>query len=117
MNDKKHGKGVELLDKGTHTFEGTFLNNDMDEGTLTFDGGQKIYKGQFKDGKFNGKGYYEDKVKGFSYTGPFLNDKFHGEGKLVMNDMGYYHGAFDLGQKHGEGLEKMGNGDSYKGLW
>lgn len=39
MGDKKHGKGVELLESGSHKFEGTFLNNQMDEGTLTFDGG------------------------------------------------------------------------------
>ena len=34
-----------------------------------------------------------------------------------MRDMGYYHGSFSLGQKHGEGVEKLGNGDSYKGVW
>lgn len=97
MNDKKHGKGVELLESGSHKFEGTFLNNSMDEGALIFDGGQKIYRGKFKDGKFDGQGTYEDKVKGFSYTGPFEEDKFHGEGKLTMRDMGYYHGSFSLG--------------------
>ena len=117
MNDKKHGKGVELLESGTHKFEGTFLNNSMDEGALTFDGGKKFYRGKFKDNKFEGEGHYEDKEKGFSYKGPFKEDKFDGEGKLVMKDLSYYHGAFMKGQKHGEGTEKYSNGDAYTGQW
>ena len=76
------------------------------------------YSGDFKNGKFNGKGtrvYVEGKG---SYTGEFLNGKFHGYGKRIYSVQdGSYEGYFIGGRFEGKGKRIYGNGKTKEGTW
>jgi len=49
------------------------------------------------------------------YEGEYLNNAFHGKGKLVWRSGNYYVGDFDKGLMHGKGEMVFSNGDTYKG--
>ena len=88
-----HGHGHIIFRNGA-TLEGEFKDgklNGKGEFLASKDGKLKDdsdynYKGEFKDGKFNGSGIWYNKSK--KYEGQFLNDKWHGKGKITfLKDM------------------------------
>ena len=54
------------------------------------------YKGQFKDGAFNGSGTFTSK-DGWTYEGNFVNGEPDGEGTLTTEDSIVYQGVFKQG--------------------
>jgi len=60
------------------------------------------YRGNFKDGYFDGEGRYENKCLNFLYEGSFQEGKFHGSGILKTKDF-VYKGEFCDGYMEGDG--------------
>ena len=71
------------------------------------------YEGGIKFGKRNGEGTLTF-VKG-RYHGNFVDDVYHGRGKLMDENGNEYDGNFKKGMKHGSGCVKYANGDIYNG--
>lgn len=62
------------------------------------------YNGNLDDGKKTGKGVFKfpkDDPFCSVYEGEFLNDNFHGKGKLYFKNGGIYDGDFYLNLMHG----------------
>ena len=77
---------------------------------------QSYYEGNFKDGLFDGNGYY--KTKTYIYKGEFLSNKKNGKGKLeYLNKKSVYEGEFKNDMKNGYGEEKYNDGSMYKGYF
>ena len=95
-----------------------------------------IYKGQFSNGEFNGKGLliknggslYGDWIKGecsgkviykveneFEYNGNFENNKKNGFGVEKYSDGSIYEGNFKDNKKNGKGVYKFNTGEMYEG--
>ena len=75
-----------------------------------------FYEGEFKNGKFNGKGkrLYFEKGK---LVGEFKNNKAHGQGTYTYLDGRKYVGEYKKGKKHGRGTFTWPNGSEYVGYW
>jgi len=75
-----------------------------------------FYEGEFKNGKFNGKGkrLYFEKGK---LVGEFKDNKAHGQGIYTYLDGAKYVGEYKLGKKHGQGTLTWPNGSEYVGYW
>ena len=54
-------------------------------------------------------------VSGSKYEGDWKHGKFDGKGKLFIPNLGIYIGEFKNGQLHGKGIIKFSNGDEYLG--
>ena len=112
----------EVNNTGTYTnnngeiYKGTFDNNDdqVENGELTFDNGASHYKGGFKDGKFEGIGTLTNK-NGDVYTGEFHNGLRHGKGKLIFSEGDEYEGNFVNGQIEGIGKLTIKDISQYSG--
>ena len=63
---------------------------------------------------FNGKGKFvfpdHDKQKRESYQGGFKDDKFHGIGKIMLNNGESYRAKWDNGLLFGQGVYTFSNG-------
>ena len=73
------------------------------------------YEGEFKNGKFNGKGTHTW-ADGGKFEGYFKNHKRHGEGIHTWNDGGKYIGEWK-NDKIFYGTHKLANGNIYVGEW
>ena len=75
---------------------------------------QSYYEGNFKDGEFNGNGYF--RTRNYTYKGQFIAGKKDGKGKLEsFNTKSIYEGEFKNDMKEGYGIEKYNDGSIYKG--
>ena len=75
---------------------------------------QSYYEGNFKDGEFNGNGYF--RTRNYTYKGHFIAGKKDGKGKLEsFNTKSIYEGEFKNDMKEGYGIEKYNDGSIYKG--
>ena len=74
------------------------------------------YKGNFKDGRMDGKGEYIWKDGG-SYKGDFREDFFEGVGVRVYEDGALYKGYFKYDVPHGKGTMTYASGSIYEGFW
>lgn len=90
-----------------------------------------IYKGQYKNGKFEGKGvltvpqgdnqrifsklYYN----GYTYSGDWVNGTLNGTGKMVddINGKLRYYGGFKNSEYNGKGKYDYGDGSYWWGEW
>ena len=61
-----------------------------------------MYKGQWKDDLYHGKGVERINKNTIVYDGDFVEGKKHGKGKLEFSD-NYYEGDFENGMFHGQG--------------
>ena len=82
------------------------------EGTYKWvDGG--TYQGEFLAGLKSGKGTL--RLGEIFYKGDFINDKYHGEGRLVVKGEYEYVGEFSNGEFHGKGIIRYENGKTFNG--
>ncbi len=100
LNDKRNGKGTQTWPEG-FKYVGQWLNDKRNgQGTFTHSNGQQ-HVGQWLNDEKSGQGTLTntDGSK-IIYAGDFMNDKFHGQGELVEDNM-LYRGGFKNGLKHG----------------
>ena len=117
INGKLNGIGRYINNKFV-CFEGIFKDGVLEgKGTRIEtgdDGNKKIYIGNLKNYKKEGKGKII--CKNYVYEGDFVNDKKHGKGKLEYNDNGNkYEGEFNNDDINGYGLYTFKNKHTYKG--
>ncbi|MCU0389637.1 MAG: hypothetical protein MUE81_00820 [Thermoflexibacter sp.] len=75
-----------------------------------------IYKGNFANSMFDGKGEMQY-FSGGTYTGEFKQNKREGKGKYTWSDKSYYEGDWANNQREGKGTMVYANGDKYVGHW
>jgi hypothetical protein len=63
---------------------------------MSYDGAR--YVGEFRRGKYHGKGVYE-RPNGSKYVGEFAHGKFDGTGSFVTSTGKKYEGAFTNGRR------------------
>ena len=75
-----------------------------------------IYDGEWKDGKYHGKGTieYSDSTK---YLGEWKDGKRHGQGTYIMSDGSMYAGQWKDSVPNGEGTYTFTDGKIDKGIW
>ncbi|MBC7775074.1 MAG: hypothetical protein H7246_06505 [Phycisphaerae bacterium] len=81
-------------------------------GKRIFANGDK-YEGNFLKGEFAGAGTFE--TSAYIYKGEFKDGLFEGTGTLTYKNGDLYNGSFKEGQMSGSGTYKYGNGDYYSG--
>ena len=101
-NGELNGKGF-LTSKDGVKYEGEFVNG-LKEGLGKLTTKDENYEGMFKNGKKNGFGIFHLNIKGRNhiYEGNFLDDKYDGEGELIIEGLAYVKGKFKNGHNHGE---------------
>ena len=118
INGKLNGIGRYINEKFI-CYEGIFKDGILEgKGTriqVTEDGGnKKIYTGELKNYKKDGKGII--KCKNYIYEGDFINDKKQGKGKITYIDNGnIYEGEFNNDDINGYGLYTFNNMHTYEG--
>ncbi|CAD8082272.1 unnamed protein product [Paramecium primaurelia] len=109
--------------------------NTYDQSSILMKNGA-IYKGEWKDGKANGKGQYQfqdrfyvegtwasNELQGEAvyvngtekYKGQWLDSMFHGIGEYVYSDGRIYQGEWKKGLQHGMGKEIYKDKSTYEG--
>jgi len=111
-NGLRHGKAVMHM-PGGRILEGTWQNNEIIEGTLTFHDGTR-YEGQWKFREREGRGVltFSD---GRTYIGDFRSGQRHGQGTMVFPDGRKYVGDFNRGERTGRGTLTFPDGSVYEG--
>jgi len=84
------------------------------EGELIFNN-DKIYKGNFIDGKITGKGTFYLTKSGQRYEGDFVNGRMTGKGKYYFKNGNVYEGDFNEDDMTGKGIMRFANGLVYEG--
>jgi len=84
------------------------------EGILEWKNGD-YYKGQFREGMYNGFGKLS--TKAFVFEGYFKEGLFHGEGKLTFSNGTVYQGEFKENLYHGKGSVLDPQGSNFVGLF
>ena len=72
------------------------------------------YKGEWKDGKFHGKGILRE-LTGNTYVGDFFENKAEGNGAWFYPDGSKYAGEIKEGYVNGPGVYLDGHGGKYEG--
>jgi hypothetical protein len=121
---KRHGRGVRVWSNGSR-YEGDWFQDEMTGfGIYIGSGPDGIrYEGQLVEGKFSGRGVCSWGHSGGSrfvcplkrspqgntgrclYDGMWTRGAMHGEGKFICCDGRSYTGTFDMGRRHGFGVE------------
>ena len=112
---QKNGYG--FYRSSEYEYEGNWVNEKEEgkgKGKKTYWNG-RILEGDWVNGCFTGNG---KEIFGKStYTGSFHNELFHGYGKLIVENIGYYEGEWNYGKKHGKGTMKFEGDRVYEGEW
>ena len=119
-NNKRNGQGIRVWSTG-NSFEGTWEDDKMVEGTYVSIVHCSKYVGSFKNDKKDGFGAedwrskdgkpFRDSSLGWkhlghevpSYKGQYKEGYFHGKGEFISPDGRSYKGGFQKGKFHGEG--------------
>jgi hypothetical protein len=72
------------------------------------------YDGEWVNGKPHGQGRQIDELN-TRYIGQFEAGEQTGRAIILSNEDIYYEGEVDKGLKHGTGMERLANGDTYTG--
>ena len=102
-NERFHGRGIFIWTNGMK-YVGYWTNGEMDtRGIIYNKENNKLYSGEFKKGKREGKGeiYYPDNEK---YVGTLKNDKREGIGIYYFSNGSSWKGKFVNDMKNGIGL-------------
>lgn len=100
-------------------YKGNFVNGKLEGKNGYFKNRDLfVYNGEFRNGVFNGYGEVKW-TNGDSYKGNFLNGLFHGEGRYTFKDGKVFVGNYKNGKKDGDGTIHLNNKDnvSYTGKW
>lgn len=113
-DNHKHGKGVEKSHNGDYFFDGTFEYDQKEKGTLRYQ--NVVYEGTFLDDLYHGEGKLTN-PQGV-YKGQFKDGKQHGYGEFEWTDGSKYRGNFSRGMKEGEGeYFNAKNSTVARGFW
>lgn len=95
-------------------YTGTIYNGEPSgRGRLSSEG--LVYEGEFINGKKHGYGKEKDTgTNGYSYSGYWSQNMFHGHGNLIKSDESIYEGSFHSGTFHGFG-KLIKNALTYEG--
>ena len=121
-NNLPHGLGTLTLNRGT--YRGQFKNGKFDGyGKLitkssSYSFGKHSYVGYFKNNYPNGKGkFIKEKLVDRGEEGNFINGKLNGKGKIIWSNS-EYKGMVKNGFQHGKGkLIFFNTGDIHIGHW
>ena len=105
------GWGREIFETGK-IFEGKYIKGKLN-GKGIYKNGKNLYFGEFRDSIKHGKG--ELFTENYHYRGNFNNGKFDGKGIVDIYNEGIYEGTFHDGEITGYGIYKWLNGDFYEG--
>ena len=106
-HNKRDGKGKETWGDGDE-YEGNWEAGKWHgPGTYVYQDG-RVYKGAFRHGKCCGRGVLtgpppEPWFCREAYEGDFVDDRFHGAGKITLQNGDRYEGCFAVGLFHGRG--------------
>ena len=111
------GKGtiIQIEESGNKKMYKGDLKNDKKEGKGRLDCKNYIYEGDFVNDKKQGKGKIIYKDNRNAYEGEFNNDYINGYGLYTFENMHTYEGNFVNGIFHGKGIYKWPDGCYYKG--
>lgn len=121
-NNLPHGLGTLTFNRGT--YRGQFKNGKFDGyGKLitkssSYSFGKRSYVGYFKNNYPNGKGkFIKEKLVDRGEEGNFINGKLYGESKITWSNS-EYKGMVKNGLQHGKGkLIFFNTGDIHIGYW
>lgn len=112
--DARHGEGIYRWDNGD-VYSGSFLQDKRQgKGRFDFHNGN-VYEGEFVDGMFEGHGLYKSEIG--EYEGEWKRGRYDGKGELRYADGGKYTGEFKNSVAHGFGEEITGDGKKRRGVW
>lgn len=117
-SDKRSGSGTLYLFNG-EVLEGHWLDDELAYGTIRYSDGSD-YTGEMKVGMPNGRGRKDGKQ--FRYYGQFKNGKYDGRGQLKIFgrkfDWKEYEGQFKDGARHGVIITRNMEGEVVsKDIW
>jgi hypothetical protein len=108
---------------GSGTYRGPIVNGKAEGfGTWTCTDGD-VYKGHFKDHRFHGQGTYTFAIgctfsNGCKYIGAWENGQRHGQGTFTFANGDQYIGAWENDKRHGLGTQTSADGSiDHSGLW
>jgi hypothetical protein len=103
-----------FMKKAKVGYEGEYKDGKYHgKGKYTYANGD-VYEGEWKDGEKHGKGRYTY-AGGSAYEGEYKDDKKHGKGKFTYAAGEGYEGDYKDGKQHGEGKYTYASGDVYEG--
>ena len=109
-----NGKGTKIIPNNL-IYKGEFLNEKYHgKGILIKNEGNLSLFGQWENGECKGKVIYKVEDE-FEYEGNFENNKKNGFGIEKYNDGSEYEGNFVNNAKNGKGTYKFSNGEMYEG--
>ena len=85
-------------------------------GTISLYGGEAVYQGEMKNGKFHGSGTVH-RLNGDMFAGRFFKGMKHGDGKFIGADGSIYEGSYSFGYRSGSGFETCSDGTTYIGMF
>ena len=114
--DERHGRGVAFLRWGYY-YEGYWKDNKMEgRGRLITSSGS-MYIGDFVNDQRHGTGTFTW-GGGRRYEGELQKNVHHGFGRIYSADgVLEYEGQWANGKKHGQGVMRLPNGMSRRGIW
>ncbi|CAK77574.1 unnamed protein product (macronuclear) [Paramecium tetraurelia] len=113
MNDQKSGTGIMVWSDVGNILDGFWVNNELNGFCRMIYSNEDIFQCNFKFGKANGFGLFQNKVK--VVKGLWTNNVLNGEGQEIRSDGQKYYGQFKDGQKNGKGIIFYKDGCKYEG--
>lgn len=103
---------VQFLDKP----DGSCVKGDCNNGYGILMTKSGKYIGNFKNGRFEGKGIMAYQSGG-TYNGGFKNNLRHGDGRFLWSDKSEYEGEWAYNERHGRGTMYYATKGHYEGAW
>ena len=114
-NDLRNGRGLLCTKGGKISYEGEWVDDEMEGNGKFIIENVTYYIGQFKKGLFNGKGIFYNKNGNKKYEGQWIDGIIKGKGILYSKDDGrvLYEGEWVDGIIEGSGKYVFENGNYY----
>ena len=113
--NKRNGFGISISADHNTLFKGEWNSDKIGDFGLFLEKNGNYYLGEFKEGKFEGKGELE--IVGISrYKGEFKNDLPEGKGNFEDFENEYeFKGDWEAGKKNGRGILEFSDKTRYEG--
>jgi hypothetical protein len=112
---KREGFGIMTWSDGSH-FQGIWRNDKRHEGEMKMANGN-IYRGPFIDEKYHGSGMLLLQRENVIFQGQFTEGKFSSVGKLLYNNGDVFYGQHKQFIREGLGKMVTLKGTVYEGNW